>query len=136
MMNNQEVFDKVATHLFTQGKRATDSLGACVYRGPNGTSCAVGCLIPDELYHPGIEGGSIVTIRHRPVAQPIVAALNFEDPDRYKLLEQLQHVHDDQTHNDDRAWKSTATMRAALKAVSDQNGLDHSILKTLSFKDR
>lgn len=28
----------------------------CVYRTPDGRGCAVGCLIPDDLYHPAFEG--------------------------------------------------------------------------------
>ena len=26
--------------------------GQCVYRGPNNKRCAIGCLIPDEIYDP------------------------------------------------------------------------------------
>lgn len=49
-MNKQEIFDKVYTELFKQGVPSVDPYGTCLYRGPNGTKCAVGHLIPDELY--------------------------------------------------------------------------------------
>jgi hypothetical protein len=53
-MTLQETFDKVCVHLLTQLQKSVflDSNGsmACAYRGPNGLKCAVGCLIPDELY--------------------------------------------------------------------------------------
>jgi len=51
----QQIFDKVATHLMTQGKQAHNERNECVYRGLGGTSCAMGCLIPDECYDQGME---------------------------------------------------------------------------------
>lgn len=49
----QEVFDKAAVGLLTQKKKSEDpSTGGngCLYRGPNGTKCAVGFCIEDEDY--------------------------------------------------------------------------------------
>lgn len=50
-MKNQEVFDTVVAHLRAQGCKAIVD-GACKLRGPNGTKCAAGCLIPDSDYDP------------------------------------------------------------------------------------
>ena len=61
-MTAQEIFDTVLAHLRKQGEAAKSYEGECVYRGPDGTSCAVGCLIPDELYDPLIEGLSAYEI--------------------------------------------------------------------------
>lgn len=55
MMDFQKTFDKVAIHLRKQGKAATVGAG-CMYRTDEGLKCAVGCLIPDELYDARIEG--------------------------------------------------------------------------------
>jgi len=44
--------------LLQQGCRATMALNhniRCMYRGPNGTRCAAGQLIPDDLYSPDME---------------------------------------------------------------------------------
>lgn len=50
------ILDKVVTHLVTQRARAmTPQDEGCAYRGENGTMCAVGCLIPDDIYSPDIE---------------------------------------------------------------------------------
>jgi hypothetical protein len=54
-MTPQKLFDKVAEHLLTQGKKSVKN-SSCQYRGSRGTSCAIGCLIPDELYDDEIEG--------------------------------------------------------------------------------
>lgn len=63
-MGAQALFNHVATHLLTQKKKSKslqkDSCGreiyACAYHGEGGLSCAVGCLIPDDLYTPSMEG--------------------------------------------------------------------------------
>lgn len=59
-MNSQEAFDIVIRGLRKQGRRSEDrlGLGTCLYRGPGGTKCAFGFLIPDELYKPSMEGKS------------------------------------------------------------------------------
>lgn len=44
--------------VIAQGKRSF-SQGYCLYRGPDGTKCALGHLIPDELYTRDIEGKNI-----------------------------------------------------------------------------
>lgn len=63
MMTLREVFDKVKTHLLTQGKRAMLPGGyACAYRGAGGTKCAVGCLILDEAYDHRMEGAGMVSV--------------------------------------------------------------------------
>lgn len=47
----QETFDLVVQHLANQkGIRSQNKNGACAYRGENGNKCAIGALIPDELY--------------------------------------------------------------------------------------
>lgn len=54
-MELQQVFDKIVTHLRAQGKKALDEYGSCVYLAPDGCQCAVGCLIPHDLYNPKME---------------------------------------------------------------------------------
>jgi hypothetical protein len=51
-MTQQEAFDKVVINLRRQDKPSIDDKGHCLFRGPNGTKCAVGWLIPDEEYKP------------------------------------------------------------------------------------
>lgn len=57
--NKQQIFDQVAKHMLTQMKKSTmtDENGAkfCMYKGPEGLSCAAGCLIADDEYDPEFE---------------------------------------------------------------------------------
>jgi hypothetical protein len=90
-MNQQEIFDKVATHLITQGVQATytfKNVPSCAYRGDNGTMCAAGCLIPDEEYIPEFEDTPWEVIRYK---IPSLASLTDKD---HELITALQYVHD------------------------------------------
>lgn len=54
----QEVFDQVATHLITQGKKSLNtSETSCMYKGIENTKCAAGCLIAENEYRTSMEGG-------------------------------------------------------------------------------
>ena len=120
MMTLQEVFDKAAKHLLTQGKRSVDSEGGCLYRGTDGSMCAVGCLISDEAYSAELEGLTVdvVCVRealHKSGVPMDNAALN--------LLQFLQGVHD---CDPVREWRS------ALRATAAQFSLNTAALDEVS----
>lgn len=58
-MTDQEMFDRVARHLIKQGRKSVSrskKYGTmCRYRGPNGTMCGIGCLIPNKQYTHNLE---------------------------------------------------------------------------------
>lgn len=94
-MNKREIFEKVKAHLLAQGKRSMlgDSWNRCRYRGDNGTSCAVGCLIKDEYYEETLEYKGVANI-------DVLRALRFSgvdvagDVDTPRMLCKLQEIHD------------------------------------------
>jgi hypothetical protein len=133
-MNQQEIFDKVAVHLFEQGKQANKDDGTCAYRGEAGTMCAVGCLIPDAMYVPSMDdaeewedgvGTSVQMIWN-----------NFPDLVEYLgegnlgLLNALQNVHDAFS-----PWLSTENMRRELGYAAETYELNPATLLTLSFSE-
>ncbi len=79
----QAVFDKIVAHLRQQGTKSLGSDGGCRYRGADGRMCAVGCLIPDDVYTPELEG-SFADIAF------------FDDwpPDTLHVMLGLQRTHD------------------------------------------
>ena len=91
-MTLQEIFNKVATHLLTQKVKSFGSDAGCLYRGPNGTSCAVGCLIKEEHYDPEIEGEAAVAI---PVRLALSASGIPTTDETLSLLSELQLLHDE-----------------------------------------
>lgn len=89
-MTTQEIFDKVAAHLLAQRRPSIAKGGACAYRGPDGTMCAAGVLIPDELYHSYMEGFAIRDLINR---EPPLAYLKPHT----ELVVVLQTIHDKST---------------------------------------
>jgi hypothetical protein len=62
-MNSQEKIARISArirdHLIAQrtvSRAATPYGSRCAYRGDEGLSCAVGCLIADSFYNEGLEG--------------------------------------------------------------------------------
>jgi len=90
-MNRQEVFDKIYLHLIEQGRKSVNSDGRCQYRSPDGDKCAIGCLIPDELYTPELEGNGV----SMPIIEDVLNKIypDMTDEDLLFLLD-LQDLHD------------------------------------------
>lgn len=89
----QQTFDRVARHLRRQGRpfiRVSSPHGAAyggAYRGVDGCMCSAGCLIPDQLYDPGMEGRCVSDDQPAGVA---LMGLGHSLP----LVQQLQLLHD------------------------------------------
>lgn len=123
MKTQQETFDTIATHLLKQRKKAEITCSndgtICAYRGSDGTKCAAGCLIPDELYTPDAEGLTVVRLMKSTLTtiEPIKAIFAEHD---FDLLRELQLVHDDYPFT---RW------RDELEAVAVVHNLHTDVLK-------
>lgn len=126
MPTDQEVFDKVAKHLLTQGERSTgniynidydeeyeepDDVSDCAYRGDNGLMCAVGCLIPDEVYLPSMEGQSVSSLLWGYTGNNLKEHLGSNQV----LLQDLQDIHDETEPAD---WKAKLVELAQFHSLS------------------
>ncbi len=124
-MEAQEIFNKVYRHLLAQGvpaKLPRASKDICAYRGADGSSCSVGCLIPDQMYDRAIEG---VTLNEILDCEPgTLAGGEFRlhlTLDRLGLLPHagllidLQDIHDDVSPED---WED------ALESVAKLHNLE------------
>lgn len=107
-MKLQVLFDTVSAHLLKQAARSAHGL-RCLYRGPGGRKCAVGCLIPDEKYTSNIEGMDVTC--HR--VQSVLPNLGKKGA---SLLLDLQIIHDT---DDPKIW------RGALTALAKRWELDY-----------
>lgn len=106
-LTQQEIFDKVVNHLYTQRKQSTHNL-VCMYRSNDGLKCAVGILIDDEDYIPEMDN------THACTAVSDIVCINGINPqlksmlnDNMNLLESLQLAHD--RHNN---WNSNGPTRS------------------------
>jgi hypothetical protein len=96
-MTDQEIFDKVITHLRKQGK-ASENGDGCWYRTTDGKSCAVGCLIQDSDYNESMEGLRLRGLLEKFPNNPSISKMTAHQD----LLGRLQHIHD--TYSTDR-WE-------------------------------
>lgn len=93
-MTNQEAFNKVWDHFVTNnGKPSLDFRGDCLFRGPNGTKCAVGVLIPDDIYDPAMDDPQEHStiphlLRNFPKAKELLRGISGD------FLKDLQFAHD------------------------------------------
>ncbi len=97
-MNMQELYNKVATHLLTQNKKSVENYIDCKYRGDNGLKCAIGCLIPDELYTPEFEGLKLCNL-----PSVLLESIGINSVSCKSLASDLQTIHDHWSVNH---WKS------------------------------
>ena len=131
-LTNQKVFDQVVVHLLTQNWKSTpkpyypeakNQEYSCSYRGHmNGgvqLKCAIGCLIPDELYKPEMEGFGFTSLI---VEFPVIRQL-FADIDT-GFGQALQTVHDTYEAYE---WKRE------LRKVGDWFNLNTSILDRFPY---
>lgn len=83
----QDVFDKVVTHMLTQNRASLSEDGEdCMYRGEDGMSCAVGCLIGAEEYDESMEHTRADDVMRQ-------AGVKISD-DMMGMLLRLQEIHD------------------------------------------
>lgn len=90
------VFNWVAGHLIEQDTQSKDDGGGCLYRGPEGTACAVGCLISDKDY----EGWFETSAADDDYIIEAVASSNPKweiGPNQIHMLLVLQYIHDNYT---------------------------------------
>ena len=107
----QLMFDTVATHLLKQGERAGDEVFGCYYRW-NGLKCAIGVLIPDDMYVPEMECGGVgILLTKYPTLKEYV-------PNKW-LAVALQEMHD---------YVSPAKWKEKLVEIALQYNLNTSVL--------
>ena len=121
MYTNQSLFETVARHLFAQGERSLSTRG-CAYRGVNGTSCAVGCVIPDDLYRESMEGRGIMGVLGYPGVSDHLKGVHES------LLLDLQVTHDAPD-----SWENSNRMTDCLVSVGSEHGLSVSFLDSCYF---
>lgn len=121
MITNQEFFDKTIRHFVTQGYQSTGLEGICLYRDPNGGSCAAGCHIPDDLYDPAMEENAIHAVLST------YPKLRNYIPDEY-LASALQDIHDDRLN-----WDCPKHMVINLQEIAEEYGLNTTVLDSLDF---
>jgi hypothetical protein len=100
-LTRQQIFDRVKLHLLTQKVKSV-AHAMCLYHGPDNTSCAVGCLIPDKHYQQQIEGRAVSRLQAKyqndsdHLLYEILKCSGIRVGNRptLNLLNDLQYIHD------------------------------------------
>lgn len=136
LMSKQDVFNKVSTHLLKQ-KEVASNMRGCAYRGikrneitdPDGNlsfvdvclKCAVGCLIPDSIYEPRMEGRGVDwLLKEYPKFKEqfqceVIWNKGYVYDDSKDILTALQYVHDCRKVQE---WKQELSAVAVVFGVS------------------
>jgi hypothetical protein len=130
-MNRQEVFDSVSRHLIEQGCKSVSpddmEIGSytCMYRGEQGTKCAIGALIKDEYYCTTFEGNSLSEESIlKAIEKSLDVVLKNKDKD---FLRALQNAHDSSF---DEGFREEITDR--LKTVARNYELNTKVLEEIT----
>lgn len=112
-ITNQSLFDTISTHLLTQKVPAkSDTPGptgvSCRYRY-NNLSCAIGCLVKDDLYDESLESKTISNDYVIKIVAKSLGVTNKIVEKHVPFLATLQKVHD--RVNPD-AWRFTLKLVA------------------------
>lgn len=89
MFTKQEVFDKVVAGLRAQGyEQSLNVAGHCSFRGKNGTKCAVGHILPDDI-------ADRMRVEYtNEFGQYLDQIPGFSEAKHYYLLDDLMGAHD------------------------------------------
>lgn len=93
-MTNQEIFNKIWQHFVVEKNPRSMRENLCVYRGFGGAKCAVGILIPDELYDPRFEKQSWGTLCRESTLPEFRKLQEFLGEINEGFLEDMQAIHD------------------------------------------
>jgi len=105
-MTRQQIFTKVKNHLLSQNAKAMGKYSTCMYRAGGGLKCAVGCLIPDDVYDDRIERRTVENLCDGAVKE--FTFLKDFDKD---FLRGLQGIHDNVDVKDwEKELKAFATL--------------------------
>lgn len=127
-MNNQDAFDTTLTNLMNQGICSMTPYHCCRYRGPNGTKCAVGHLIPDDLYSKDIEGMGAISLCGRPLYKSFFNGVNTN------LLRAMQIAHDTLAISGGAPTQWRNSFWSSMKDVAKKWSLNQTVLNQMKDK--
>ena len=135
----QQIFNKVGKHLLTQLEQSRQTnpndpafAGRCLYRTHTGLKCAIGCLIPDDIYDIDMENNSAGHLLTRWTI-PGLHHQGYESRLSF-FLNKLQTIHDDSGREFDPDYNKEAWSRE-LRMLANKYDLSTRWISPLMHKD-
>ena len=120
-MTPQKIFNTVINHLYTQKKKSFSfSNNVCQYKTSEGLKCAIGCLIPDEIYIKEMDEDSWII---KKFSRRFESLSYFTEGNNTDLLDRLQKIHDEASTSDDRVTFLLKDLAAELNKVAKEFNL-------------
>lgn len=100
LLNKQQVFDKIWQYFIVEKHPQSGNLFGCYYRSKEGNKCAIGCLIPDEMYLPEFDSQEASTaVDDLMTSSPIFKKtleqiIDFKEDAMLIFLNSMQTCHD------------------------------------------
>lgn len=100
----------VVKHLYSmkgQSMRKVNGAQSCAYRGRAGAKCAIGCMIPDDVYEPQMEGRNIASLLGKIGGpdRPIEALVVLFEGINVQFILDLQVLHDTDQNWDENGFR-------------------------------
>jgi hypothetical protein len=96
VMNKQQIIDCVAKHFVSMKSPSLDG-DSCKYRNKDGLRCAIGSLIPDDMYKPSFDEGGLTLseiLRSNMDLWREITGLKTYSEEMMFFLSQIQLAHD------------------------------------------
>lgn len=140
-LTDQQIYDTVVTHLWTQNARsvAPEGYSCRYYDKATGNKCAVGCLIPTELYSWKLEGRGVRTLKfsHESECRKVAKFLGVTISNtKTFLLVELQGFHDEVFKPLPASDTQLLGMINSLTSIADSYGLSTKVLTTTFCTNR
>jgi hypothetical protein len=134
--SKQDVFDYVCEHLREQNARANSTGGACLYRAPDGTACAIGAMFTakdiDTMAKLGIMNFDVQSIS---TTTPYLSTIEkLRDGVGLSFATELQRLHDMPINwvQCDDSGRYTGFSESALLVFAASHGLEYKAPTVLS----
>jgi len=151
MMTKQEIFDRAFTGIWNQGGPAFNRCSiTCMYRDrQTGRACAVGQLLPDELYTQELEGSDVWhmsatlvdpdangwELQNTPLGQWLRDNFDFtsvvadmRERSLPKFVFQLQQIHDDAAISNENDANFLEQYATEMRALAIQHCLNAAVI--------
>lgn len=98
-MTTREIFNKVKTALLKQNVQCKDVNGNCVHINKNGLRCAIGHIIPNEIFDRKFNHSTLHELLIYPQFQ-VILPTDIDSDSGFYFLRDLQTIHDGYQPND------------------------------------
>lgn len=128
-LTKQQAYEKIFRYFskpdaklsYVQGVQGVQGGAQCVYRAPDGSRCAVGCILPNRLYRPAMDEESLGADDALTVA--LGSEWWHEHSSFVNFLSDVQLAHDDAAGRESRGEPGLSIFLKRLHEIAQEHAL-------------